>query len=501
MYRQGLGDCFLITLPRKQGNPWRMLIDCGVIQGAPDTGDRLREVVENLIADTDGRVDVLAVTHEHYDHVAALAGPPKLFCGDHETPEHGQLQVGEVWFAWTEDPSDPLGRKLSKSRAEQVNRLAAMVAALRSSNQGMSEATSRMANGVAALIEGFFGLPQANFAQARNYLAGRGMAARGGAGGQMRHPGATARAMENARALGGENGERLHYWKPGDPPWTSDDLPGVSIYVLGPPRDESLLKKTFVKDEVYELAASEAANTVFFSAAGLNRGRSGPQADSWLPFDVAYCRELREPRPGQDAGMPEATAEFLIRHYYGPGSDPWEQDQDWRRIDEDWLSTAGQLALNLDSATNNTSLVLAIELSPGDGVLLFPADAQVGNWLSWQNVKWTLDGKALTAADLLKRTVFYKVGHHGSHNATLREHGLELMPHGLVALLPVDHEMALKKGWGRMPLPGLIAALNERDCTVVRMDDNLPNDKHFRASKGSGKYIKGPLYYEWALER
>src|SRR6266850_408320 len=72
MYRQGLGDCFLITLRKQQGTPWRMLIDCGVILGTPDSFDRLREVVQNLVDDTEGHVDVLVVTHEHYDHVAAF---------------------------------------------------------------------------------------------------------------------------------------------------------------------------------------------------------------------------------------------------------------------------------------------------------------------------------------------------------------------------------------------------------------------------------------------
>src|SRR5437870_7994832 len=135
MYRQGLRDCFLVTLPKEDGTPWRMLIDCGVILGTRDIGARLAEVVENLAHDTGGRVDVLVVTHEHYDHVAAFAGPSKLFCGDHEKPADGQLQIGEVWFAWTEDPGDPLGRKLSKARADQVNRLATVVAGLQSSNQ------------------------------------------------------------------------------------------------------------------------------------------------------------------------------------------------------------------------------------------------------------------------------------------------------------------------------------------------------------------------------
>src|SRR5437867_2263538 len=170
MYRQGLGDCFLVTLPKQQGISWRMLIDCGVILGTKDTGARLQEVVSSIAEDTDGHVDVLVITHEHYDHVAAFAGP-KLFCGEHETPENGQLQVGEVWFAWTEDPSDPLGRKLSKTRADQVNRLAAMVAGLQPGNRAMTPTTSDMARGVAELIGGFFGLEQEDFASARNHLA------------------------------------------------------------------------------------------------------------------------------------------------------------------------------------------------------------------------------------------------------------------------------------------------------------------------------------------
>ena len=208
--------------------------------------------------------------------------------------------------------------------------------------------------------------------------------------------------MENVRALGGNNGERVRYWKPSDPPWTSPDLPGVRIYVLGPPRDATLLKRTFATNEVYHLAASDAGHSVFFGAVGRSGLGAAAHADSWLPFDATYCRALREPKPGEEAGMPGATAEFLQRHYYGPGSGPGDRDQSWRRIDEDWLGSAAQFALNLDSATNNTSLVLAVGLSPGGEVLLFPADAQVGNWLSWQDFRWTLDdSKALTATDLL----------------------------------------------------------------------------------------------------
>ena len=72
----------------------------------------------------------------------------------------------------------------------------------------------------------------------------------------------------------------------------------------------------------------------------------------------------------------------------GPAKPTPETDVSWRQIEDDWLGGAETLGLALDSATNNTSLVLAIEVKASKQVLLFPADAQVGNWLSWQNVEW-----------------------------------------------------------------------------------------------------------------
>jgi hypothetical protein len=343
---------------------------------------------------------------------------------------------------------------------------------------------------VATLLGSFFGIE--DFAAAGSAIAGPAMAAAGGAA----HVGATAQAMQSARALGGASGQRVHYWKPGDPPWSDKTLPGVGIYVLGPPRDEALLKKTFATDEVYGLAIGQAANAVFFSAAGMAADGSAG-ADFGTPFDTIFGRPLRD-----TAAMPPRTGDFLQRRYYGPAAnDSGSDDQSWRRIDADWLGSAAQFALNLDSATNNTSLVLAIELAPGGEVLLFPADAQVGNWLSWQNVEWKEDDKTLTGPDLLQRTAFYKVGHHCSHNATLRSKGLELMPLGLTALIPVDHDMAVKKRWNGMPLPQLIDALKERDCMVVRMDDPEPPPES-RVRRGApANTFAGSLYYEWSSDK
>jgi hypothetical protein len=107
-------------------------------------------------------------------------------------------------------------------------------------------------------------------------------------------------------------------------------------------------------------------------------------------------------------------------------------------------------------------------------VLLFAADAQVGNWESWQTWQWEKDGRKVTGPDLLKRTIFYKVGHHGSHNATLKEHGVDQMDALKAAIIPVDEKEALKKRWGRMPLPDLIAALEKKAPGMVLRTDQKP---------------------------
>jgi hypothetical protein len=105
---------------------------------------------------------------------------------------------------------------------------------------------------------------------------------------------------------------------------------------------------------------------------------------------------------------------------------------------------------------------------------LFAADAQVGNWLSWQDLNWSFDRRTVTGPDLLARTIFYKVGHHGSHNATLRDKGLELMTQLSIAAIPVYHDMAVKKHWGNMPLPALVDRLRSAARTAVLRSDETP---------------------------
>jgi hypothetical protein len=115
-------------------------------------------------------------------------------------------------------------------------------------------------------------------------------------------------------------------------------------------------------------------------------------------------------------------------------------------------------------------------------VLLFPGDAQVGNWLSWEGLQWQVRdgsvGKTVTTRELLAHTVLYKVGHHGSHNATLREKGLELMSSDeLVAMIPVQRQMANKMDW-QMPFPSLLRRLEEKTRgRILDVDTGVKNSK------------------------
>jgi len=83
--------------------------------------------------------------------------------------------------------------------------------------------------------------------------------------------------------------------------------------------------------------------------------------------------------------------------------------------------------------------VLAFELGPKDKagpVLLFAADAQVGKLaVVARSGNGNMPAAPSPGPDLLARTVIYKVGHHASHNATLKKLGLELMTSLELALI------------------------------------------------------------------
>src|SRR5262249_4154869 len=113
--------------------------------------------------------------------------------------------------------------------------------------------------------------------------------------------------------------------------------------------------------------------------------------------------------------------------------------------------------------------------------------AQIGNWKSWDELEWKVkncdgDQETVCASDLLKRTVFYKVGHHGSHNATLKEGGLERMTSpNLVVAIPVDQAIANNTKHWEMPAEVLYERLKVlTKARILRPDYRWPTPEDTR---------------------
>lgn len=146
-------------------------------------------------------------------------------------------------------------------------------------------------------------------------------------------------------------------------------LPGVKTTVLGPPtlkQSEGIKKqRSSDEDEFWQFQA-------FATQLGLKSGAKvfrGAKTTSVLPpFTRWFIKHLRSIRGEQMLGIVRA----------------------------------------LDRVMNNTSLILLFEVNGQK--LLFPGDAQIENW------SYALNKTKIV--NLLKKVNVYKVGHHGSRNAT-----------------------------------------------------------------------------------
>ncbi len=418
MFRQGLGDSFLITFDHDGQNEKRMLIDCGSLGSSSTTKiSDVTNYIDQLIQ-AGKRIDILVATHEHKDHLSAF----------HSQKMKSALtgNVDHVWLAWTEDPTNKLAQKIAKFEEDIARSL------LEVANFAANEPVTQQ---VADLLE---------FSGDVDVMLGADFA-------KTVHA-----SMEFVRT---ETGAETTYLEPGEI-IGEDLLPGFRIYVLGPPQDDAFLKNlgSHHDEELFGVAAS-----LLRTAARHSAPADVVSMDDDLPFDVRFNQSGQRLREEQYAS------------YNSP-------DEVWRQIEFDWINGASELALQLDSLTNNTSLALAIERIADGKVLLFPADAQLGNWLSWHapDRTWTVTengiDREVTIVELLNRTVFYKVGHHGSHNATAKGKGLELMTQQdeLVAFIPVDRAIALnrnpKDSWQMPARPLYLELLNRCQGRVVRAD-------------------------------
>jgi len=205
MYRQGLGDCFLVTFD-PGGNEVHLLIDCGSL-GATTTGVKMDAVVADILKTTGYHVHVVAATHEHKDHLSGFYFDQKSF---------KELQVDHVWLAWTENAQDPLAQKLGKP-GDLALTLAQAAKALTQAKDSRSAALGQAIHDVL----GFAGDPDALGA------------------------GALAKTVNAAMDFVREGfGAKVQFHYPGREVLEPDWVPGFRFYVLGPPYSEAALQDT-----------------------------------------------------------------------------------------------------------------------------------------------------------------------------------------------------------------------------------------------------------------
>lgn len=170
-------------------------------------------------------------------------------------------------------------------------------------------------------------------------------------------------AVENLMTMA-----RNVYVKSGDKLPLAKLLPGVKVHVLGPPSlkqsDKITAQRPKDSEEFWHLQAA-ATGMTSADAVTLFPGYGGTST----PIDARWLR-------------------YRMRNLRG--------------------DTLLSIVRSLDKQMNNTSVILLFEI--GNKLLLFPGDAQIENW------QYALSQKKFV--NLLRKVNVYKVGHHGSLNAT-----------------------------------------------------------------------------------
>ncbi len=527
MYRQGHGDCFLLAFAGREGRRKRnvyVLIDCGLKPKSEVKNQKIDQIIDDINEATGGHIDVVVVTHEHQDHVNGFAKKKR---GKHIFDRI--KSIDHIWLAWTEDGTDDLANTLRDRFKDTLLTLA--FAQERAAGLGNAAGLRDRLSDLLGTEIGDDG-PEPGKEGERLLTAFREA--------RQASPLAPVPLLAARSVKGITNKRAIKYLRnrakveaflgPERPP---EDLPHVNdlkVYALGPPRNEALLLDLDPQSqEEFHLAPSGGGLALDHDAFGFARAIAPDMCgtDELCPFTSRYRIKPEEvfdfdpPASPEDRTDKTDCLEFLQQSYGGATGDFDGQDVAWRRIDDDWIAAAEGLALRLNKEVNNTSLVLAFELPKTKKVLLFTGDAQRGSWIGWSNLEWTdADNEKTTARDLLGRCVLYKVGHHGSHNATLN--GTESdgyanigwMARGayakdFAAMIPANTAWALGKSrpWVH-PLPQIEAALLEKSGgrvfrsdkdQIEKADTSDMSDAEWAAFK-TDRVKETDLYFEYEIE-
>ena len=278
-------------------------------------------------------------------------------------------------------------------------------------------------------------------------------------------------AIDRLDEWAGGKGEYLSY---GKRTRLNKLLPGVKVHVLGPPTPK----------EWAEVAEEEAKEDPEYWLHQRRRWLYRQRELSGLRADA-----LGEAAADGVADAPEAADTETSsdgRPQYGPVAWLIERMKHQRVA---WLH---RIIRSLDDLLNNTSLILLFEVAGRS--LLFSGDAQVENW------RYALEGAPEKAKNrqLLRKIDVYKVGHHGSRNATPRTlyqlwtedpAGAEASGHQMIALLSTKPGVHGEPPRSEVPRRPLLTALRSRatlySTTTLRspyleLEADLTTDEPFR---------------------
>jgi beta-lactamase superfamily II metal-dependent hydrolase len=372
MYRVGFGDFFLVTVPTSSGNQY-ILIDCGVFKGTSGTGDigSIVDAVEDMYKTTKGHLALVIMTHRHADHIAGFSKAPRF----------QDFTASMVWMPYWEQFND------DKDSAHSLQfGMEALAENLALQFRGREEpeakeALAQLAN--ATGIEDF------------NAVAKNGKKKGGG----------NAAALDLLKNHLGEDGKNVRYYAAKDEPELPEELEGLTAKILGPPPQKAKAFLTLMD-------LKKGVGQYLDSMNDADDGRPAviqPFPTEWeaeKEWNAKYEKEFPEGYPPIDAR--EKQIEY----------DQFTQDVD--KAQPDMLVAA---ASKIENFLNNQSLVVLFEF--GGKRLLFAGDAQGGNWEYWlfktdePQKDPTKAGDIIEASKELLQTIdFYKVGHHGSTNAT-----------------------------------------------------------------------------------
>jgi beta-lactamase superfamily II metal-dependent hydrolase len=199
-------------------------------------------------------------------------------------------------------------------------------------------------------------------------------------------------------------------------------LPGVRVHVLGPSRKEEVIR---------DMNPEKGESYLQFLMT-----RAAPPGQRFRPFRSEW-------------GLPLAAYRRSYPHLHF-------SDHLKRELADVGSGTEFELVTKLEKAVNGTSLLLMFVI--GKAHLLFPGDAQWGTWkAALEDPEWE---------ELLSKTTFYKIGHHGSHNATPRSFVKRHLSKKFFAMCSTCDT----KKWRDIPRIPLLEALRKKSNRIVRSD-------------------------------